>query len=83
MTRMWQDRPFGQGLSEFERSQQCQAEHRGHWVVVQRKCNHSAFNGYHFTPSDYSAVQCNPATGGCGRVWRTKAAYVDKLPDKR
>lgn len=77
---MWQDRQFGQSKSEHEQSQKCQHEHRGHWVVLQRKCNYSAFSGYHFTESDYSAVQCQAP--GCGRVWRTKAAYVDKLPDK-
>lgn len=47
------------------------------WAVIQRKCNHSAFNGYHRTPSDYSTVVCLD----CGRPWRTKAKYVDKLPD--
>ena len=46
-----------------------------HWVVLQRRCNYSAFNGYHCTPSEYSAVQCHE----CGVVWRTKAAYVDLL----
>jgi hypothetical protein len=40
-------------------------------------CNYSAFNGYHFTPSDYSAVQCLT----CGASWRTKAKYVSDLPD--
>lgn len=52
------------------------AEHRKHWSVIQRKCNCSAFNGYHVTPSDYSAVLC-PL---CPTVWRTKAAFVDSLP---
>lgn len=47
------------------------------WVVYQRKCNHSAFNGYRYTPSDYSDVGCQ----SCNRVWRTKAAYVDQLGD--
>lgn len=47
------------------------------WVVLQRLCNHSAFNGYHYTPSDYSTVECL----SCGRVGRTKAAYVDRLRD--
>lgn len=46
------------------------------WRVLDYKCNHSAFNGYHQTPSDYSALTCK----GCGAVWRTKAAYVDRLP---
>lgn len=43
-------------------------------VVVYRG-NHSAFNGYAFTPSDYSAVECT----GCGTFWRTSAAYVEEL----
>ena len=47
-------------------------------VVVQYKCNHSAFNGYYYTPSDYSAVRCTRP--GCPGAWRTKAAYVDDLP---
>lgn len=47
------------------------------WVVLQRRCNYSAFNGYHWTPSDYSCVQCHC----CGTVWRTKASYVALLPD--
>lgn len=46
-------------------------------VVVHRKCNYSAFNGYRYTPSDYSLVRC----AGCGATWRTKAAYVDDAPD--
>lgn len=47
-------------------------------VVRTRWGNYSAFNGYHFTPSDYSAVYC----GACGTPWRTKAAYVDDCPDE-
>lgn len=45
------------------------------WRVLDYKCNHSAFNGCHRTPSDYSAVECR----ACGSIWRTKAAYVDEL----
>ena len=45
------------------------------WTVVQHRCNHSAFNGYQYTPSDYSTVRCC----ACGRVGRTKAAYVYDL----
>lgn len=58
-------------------TQDCQRSHRDHWVVVQRNCNYSAFNGYHRTPSDYSGVRCEH----CGRYWRTKARYVRYLPD--
>lgn len=47
------------------------------WVVIQRNCNYSAFSGYHFTPSDYSCVQCH----ACGTAWRTKAGYVTDLVD--
>ena len=47
------------------------------WVVVGRKCNYSAFNGYHWTPSDWSALCCHT----CGQHWRTKADYVSKLKD--
>lgn len=47
------------------------------WFVYQYKCNHSAFNGYHRTPSDYSSVGCRK----CNTVWRTKAAYADELPE--
>jgi hypothetical protein len=47
------------------------------WRVTQRECNHSAFNGWHYTPSDYSTVICKDCRG----VWRTKAAYVRKLRD--
>ncbi len=47
------------------------------WRVVQRRCNHSAFNGYHYTPSDWSAVVCLK----CNATGRTKAKYVDQLPD--
>lgn len=43
------------------------------WEILTYKCNYSAFNGYHYTPSDYSALKCN----ACGRVWRTKAPYVE------
>lgn len=47
------------------------------WVVWQRHCHHSAFAGYHKTPSDYSAVKCYT----CGATGRTKAAYVHNLKD--
>jgi len=47
------------------------------WRVMQRKCNHSAFNGYHWTPSDWSHVVCL----SCRASGRTKAKYVDELRD--
>lgn len=61
--------------------------HRKNWVVTVRNANYSAFNGYHRTPSDYSEVHCidpehtseQPPMGSS--IWRTKAAYVDDLPD--
>lgn len=46
--------------------------------VVMYRRNYSAFNGYHYTPSDYSEVRCT-RPGYIGR-WRTKAAYVEGLP---
>ena len=42
----------------------CRCEERSkpvrerNWVVVQLRCNHSAFSGYRMTPSDYSTVRC-------------------------
>lgn len=50
-------------------------ERRRQWQVTQYRCNHSAFNGYHYTPSAYSSVVCRV----CGASWRTGAAYVDSL----
>lgn len=47
------------------------------WRVYQRYCNHSAFSGYHYTPSRYSALCCE----SCRAHWRTTAAYVDKVRD--
>lgn len=41
-------------------------------VVVTVRCgNYSAFNGYHFTPSDWSELRC-----GCRVRWRSNARYV-------
>jgi hypothetical protein len=45
--------------------------------VIMRNGNRSAFSGYHWTPSAYSAVRCLK----CGAIWRTKAAYVRQAPD--
>lgn len=47
------------------------------WAVTQRYCNHSAFNGYKYTSSKYSTVVCF----ACRCVGRTKAGFVDDLPD--
>ncbi len=47
------------------------------WIVYKRNCNYSAFNGYHYTPSDYSALQCH----SCRAIWRTKANYVSLISD--
>lgn len=64
----------------------CRCQHKNdpdhrerYWHVLQRECNHSAFNGYHYTPSDYSQIGCSC----CLRLWRTKAAYVNTLADDR
>lgn len=51
--------------------------HFRRWWVLQRNCNHSAFNGYHRTYSDYSQVMCRV----CGATWRTKADYVASVDD--
>ena len=53
-------------------------EHKPGWTVAVRKANHSAFNGGRRTPSAYSLVHCEP----CRTAWRTKAKYVDTLPDR-
>jgi len=47
------------------------------WIVLQRRCNYSAFNGCHWTPSRYSQIECLT----CGMIWRTKANYVNLLKD--
>ena len=47
------------------------------WVISQYRCNHSAYNGYRRTPSEWSRLTCrNEHCDGCGR---SKAAYVDDL----
>lgn len=63
---------------EHERTVLCMRGHRAAWRVLQYRGNASAFNGYHWTPSDYSCIRC----GECGRIWRTKAGYVDALLDR-
>lgn len=47
------------------------------WRVAQRNCNHSAFNGYRRTYSEYSSIHCL----SCNRAWRTTASYVPLLRD--
>jgi hypothetical protein len=49
--------------------------HRLAWRILDYKCNRSAFNGYNWTASDYSALVCL----SCRAVWRTKAGYVSKV----
>jgi len=53
--------------------------HRQSWRVMQRQCNHSAFNGYRLTYSEYSTLIC--MAPGCTGCWRTRAAYVGAIPD--
>ena len=53
----------------------CAVRDRKRWRVVQYRHHHSAFHGYRRTESDWSSVYCI----GCGRLWRTKAAYVESL----
>jgi hypothetical protein len=50
-------------------------------VVFTRKGNRSAFNGGRWQHSDYSEVWC--VRKNCRGMWRTKAAYVNELPDKK
>lgn len=52
--------------------------HRPMWTVRTRNANYSAFNGGRRTPSAYSLVVC----GSCNKAWRTRAQYVDRLPDQ-
>lgn len=52
-------------------------ERMKNWQVVVYKANYSAFNGYAYTPSDYSQVCCTGT--GCNGAWRTKAPYVNEL----
>lgn len=47
------------------------------WRVRQRNCNHSAFSGYHETPSQYSGLVCLE----CHHTWRSKAGYVKSIAD--
>ena len=54
-----------------------ETDKKKNWVVWQRNCNYSAFNGYKRQYSDYSRVYCEK----CQMTWRTKAAYVSQLPD--
>lgn len=54
----------------------CRPKDRAAWQVLCLRHNHSAFNGYHWTDSDYSRVRCQE----CNAHWRTTAAYVDTLP---
>lgn len=47
------------------------------WMVTQRHCNHSTFNGGRKTYSKYSALRC----AGCFSCWRTTASYVGSIRD--
>lgn len=50
-------------------------ERMKYWVIVTFMGNYSAFNGYHYTSSDYSSIRCLRCQG----TWRTKAKYVITL----
>jgi hypothetical protein len=58
-----------------------QKEKRNNWVVIHRNHNHSYFESpkgaEHY--SDYSEVVCTKCSGS----FRTKANYVDELPNGR
>lgn len=54
------------------------------WYVLQRNCNHSAFNGGRRQYSRYSSITCEGTDENgrrCLGSWRTKAAYVIHLRD--
>lgn len=50
-----------------------------YWKIHTYKGNNSAFNGYKFTPSDYSSISCER----CKMYWRTKADYVISLREQQ
>lgn len=65
----------------------CPYHGREHYRLLHVKHNHSAFNGYHYTPSDYSRVVCvapQPLASNpnhvCSHSWNSKAAWVNGLP---
>lgn len=45
------------------------------WRIIQFKCNHSAFNGWKKTYSEYSSFRCMV----CTNIWRSKSDYVFKV----
>ena len=55
----------------------CKEHPRTDWEVTARHQRTSAFDGYRTMGSDYSDVRCRV----CRASWRTKAAYVESLPD--
>lgn len=61
-----------------ERLEKCNGRPGRLWRVTDRNGNRSAFNGYHWQASQWSAVVCLR----CGCSWRTKANYVDRLLDR-
>jgi hypothetical protein len=65
------------GQGEGKRRGGCLKHGETNLKVVMRRCNYSAFNGYRYTPSAYSLVEC--FAPGCNWMTRTKAAYVDQL----
>ena len=62
-------------------SSRCTCETRDAWRARVYKGSYSAFGGYRFIGSDYSAVACETEDGDCGYSWRTKARYVEELPE--
>jgi len=57
----------------------CETKDKSNWVVIHRNHNHSAFESPKYAEhySFYSTVYCTK----CGAIGRTKAKYVDELPD--
>lgn len=72
----------GQACHCSEKNEPLEGNSRGNyplrlWRVVDRECNYSTFNGRQQTYSQFSAITCLK----CGARWRTRATYVQKLPD--
>jgi hypothetical protein len=64
---------------DYKHSCDCKIKNKDRWRVLHRNHNHSHFQypkgEEHY--SERSAVICLD----CGKVWRTKAKYVDGLKD--
>lgn len=59
----------------------CRTDHRDAWRVSMRGYGFPCFGGHVRRPTRSSEIVCDPQHGGCGRRWRTSAAYVDITPN--